>query len=109
MRSLLPLRRILSELVTALDLEHDGKSTIKSTVWEDNTAARTLATTNPPRHTPKSRYFNCKWHWFREHLTPGPDGIEVQPVLSEDQIADAFTKPLKKDVFICLHKRLLGW
>ncbi|MGH3055784.1 MAG: Ty1/Copia family ribonuclease HI, partial [Gaiellaceae bacterium] len=80
----------LEELVTAFQLEHEGKSTIKSTIWEDNQAAYILATNEPPRLTPRSKHIHVKYHWFREHWEPGT--MEVVPIDTKQQLTDIMTK-----------------
>jgi hypothetical protein len=106
MRVLIPLRYVLEEVANTLDLDYDSSSTM-STVWEDNQAALILATTNPPRLTPRSKHIAIKYHWFRSHLAPGQ--IEVKAIASEDQKADMFTKALKRELFAKMRKLVLGW
>jgi hypothetical protein len=107
LRVLLPLRVVLNEVSVFLHLKHDPHSSIKSTIYEDNQACLSLATSNPPKMTPRSKSIAVKYHWFREHLEPGV--IEIQAIASADQLADIFTKPLSPAVFIHLRKQLLGW
>ena len=82
LRVLLPLRIVLDEVSTLLHLKHDPHSLIKSTVFEDNQACLALATSNPPKLTPRSKSIAVKYHWFREHLKPGV--IEIRPIASAD-------------------------
>ena len=105
MRSLIPLRITLREVCTSLNLSHASKSTI-STLWEDNQATRILANSRPPRLTPRSRYISAKYWWFQEHLG---DEIKIKAILTEEQKADLFTKPLRTAVFAKIRKLLLGW
>lgn len=63
MRSLVYLRRVHEEICTTVKLPFDPKSNI-STVFEDNQACLTLATTDPPRMTPRSKSIAVKYHWF---------------------------------------------
>ena len=107
LRILLPLRIILDEIAIALGLKHDPHSTIKSTVFEDNQACLSLATSDPPKMTPRSKSIAVKYHWFREHLEPGV--IDIKPIASAEQLADIFTKPLAPGPFLHLRKQLLGW
>lgn len=81
-------------------------SVIKSTIFEDSQACLALATSDPPKLTPRSKSIAVKYHWFREHLEPGV--IEIHPIASADQVADIFTKPLSPATFQNLHKQLLG-
>ena len=107
LRVLLPLRIVLDEVSTSLHLKHDPHSFIKSTIYEDNQACLLLATSDPPKMTPRSKSIAVKYHWFREHLEPGV--IDIQPIASAEQLADIFTKPLAPAPFLHLRKQLLGW
>ena len=107
LRVLLPLRIVLEEISNPLRLKTDPNSMIKSTVFEDNQACLALATSDPPKMTPRLKSIAVKYHWFREHLVPGV--IEVQAIASADQLADIFTKPLAPAIYIHLRKQLLGW
>ena len=107
LRVLLPLRIILDEVTTALHLKQDPHSAIKSTIFEDNQACLSLATSDPPKMTPRSKSIAVKYHWFREHLEPGV--IDVVPIASAEQLADIFTKPLGPVQFVYLRQKLLGW
>jgi hypothetical protein len=92
MRALLPLRATLQELITALQLTQDNKSTIHSTVWKDNAAALILATSHPPRLTKRSKHIHVKFHWFRGHLKHGE--IEIRVIDTTGQLAAFLTKAL---------------
>ena len=107
LRVLLPLRTILEEVSNALHLSHDARSTIRSQIFEDNEACLKLATSDPPKMTPRSKSIAVKYHWFREHLIPGI--IDIIPIASKQQLADIFTKPLTASAFAELRKQLLGW
>ena len=63
MRALLPVRHIYEVVCVSLNLDRNPNSVI-STVFEDNCAAKILATTDPPRLTPQSRHIAVKYHWF---------------------------------------------
>ena len=106
MRSLLPLRSILTEVTSILGLPKKKRSVI-STVWEDNAAALSLATTDPPKISPRTKHINVKYHWFRSHLKKGE--IEVKKIDTKEQIADILTKPLVQAVFEPLRKKIMGW
>jgi hypothetical protein len=107
LRVLLPLRIVLDELATSLNLKHDPHSSIKSTIFEDNQACLSLASSDPPKMTPRSKSIAVKYHWFREHLQPGV--IDLVAISSSEQLADIFTKPLSPPAFTYLRKKLLGW
>ena len=63
-----------------------------STVFEDNSATRILAITDPPRLTPHSKHITIKYHGFCSHLS---DKIIIVQIPTEDQKGGSFTKPLE--------------
>ena len=79
----------------------------RTTVWEDNMGALTLANLDPGQSTSRSRFYDSKVHWFRSKLKKNQ--IEVKKVASQYQLADLFTKPLPYAVFTRLRKLLMGW
>jgi hypothetical protein len=105
MKALIPLRRLLFEIVDAFDIPHSRVSYI-SHAYEDNNAALYVATADPPRLTARSKHWNVKHHWFRSHLK---DGIKVLPIDTADQAADTLTKGLPVDAFRKFRRILQGW
>ncbi len=85
---LLPLRILLEEISNHLHLKHDPHSVIKSTIFEDNQACLALATSDPPKLTPRSKSIAVKYHWFCKQLEPG--AIEIRAIASSDQLADIY-------------------
>ena len=81
------LRDVLQELGLL-----DPSST---TVYIDNTTARTLAL-NPVVHA-RSKLIDVKFHWLRHKVADGT--ITLEYVKSEDQTADILTKPLTGEAF----------
>ena len=81
-------------------------STFKTSVWEDNVGALTLANLDPGQSTPRSKFYDSKVHWFRSHLKPD---ITVKKVDTSLQLADMHTKPLPREPFERLRKLLCGW
>jgi hypothetical protein len=57
-----------------------------STVFEDNRACQILASTDPPRLTPRSKSLAIKYHCFRTHLSP--DSIVLKAIPSSLQKGD---------------------
>ena len=107
MRSLVYLRGLLFEIDSIFDLGVGSSISTISTVFEDNTPALTLATTDPPRMTPRSKSLAVKYHWFRSKLSPTT--IVVKYVGTHDNVADIFTKSLPFDAFTRHRKTLCGW
>jgi hypothetical protein len=105
MRTLLPLRDLLGEVVNALRLPPDFKSTIRCRVFEDNNGALLLATKQ--RITNRTKYFLVKWHFFWHHVRNGD--VEVLKIATTEQLADYLTKGLNREVFERIRKLAQGW
>jgi hypothetical protein len=71
-------------------------------VFEDNSGALELA--RLPKLRPRTKHINVCYHHFCEHVQKGL--IEIFPVDTKDQIADALTKPLAQNDFQ-RHRRLM--
>ena len=106
MKSLLFLRRVHEEICTKFDLPFDPKSNI-STIFEDNQAALILATTDPPRLTPRAKSIAVHYHWFRQYLKP--DSIVMKSIDSPSNRSNQLTKPLGKLQFERERKLLMGF
>ena len=105
MRTLLPLRSLLGEIVKELKLPPDFKSTISCRVFEDNNGALLLATKQ--RITNRTKYFLVKWHFFWHHVTNGD--VQVLKIATTDQLADYLTKGLNRETFERIRKLAQGW
>jgi hypothetical protein len=105
MRTLLPLRDLLSEICRELTLPADFKSTICCCVFEDNNGALLLATKQ--RITNRTEYFLVKRHFFWHHVRNGD--VEVLKIATTDQLADYLTKGLNREVFERIRKLAQGW
>jgi hypothetical protein len=106
LRSLLPLKQILTSMAVSLNIKINESSNI-STVWEDNKAAQILSTTNPPRLTPRSKHIAIRYHWFRDQLVPGR--IEIKSISTDRQKADILTKALQKQKHEEIRKLSMVW
>ena len=107
MRELIPFRQLV-KVGHAIGLGKEQLATMKSTVWEDNVGALTLAHLEAPRMTPRSKHYAVKYHWFRQYITPNGD-VTVEKVDTKEQLADIFTKGLKIKEFTIIRKLLMGW
>jgi hypothetical protein len=105
MRTLIPLRSLLSELITGLNLPQQLKSSISCRVFEDNNGALTLATKQ--RITNRTKYFLVKWHFFWSHVRDGT--IQIHKIDTKEQRADYLTKGLNRDTFEHIRKLVQGW
>lgn len=106
MRELLPMRALLKELCSALQLTIALQSLVRSTVFEDNQGC--LSMVNTPKMSTRNKYLALKYHFFRSHI--GPDkGIVAQWVETTQQKADIFTKGLSESLFQSIRKLVMGW
>ncbi|MEJ2116200.1 MAG: Ty1/Copia family ribonuclease HI, partial [Gammaproteobacteria bacterium] len=104
MRDLIPMKQLLKEVGPLCSLSEMDIVT-HSTVFEDNNGALELATA--PKMRPRTKHIAIKYHHFREHVKRGT--IKIQRVDTKEQLADIFTKPLPRDTFQYLRKKLCGW
>jgi len=107
MRSLIFLRGLMFEIDTIFGIDVGSTVSSISTVFEDNQPAIALATTDPPRMTPRSKSLAVKYHWFRSHLSP--DSIVVKAIASAQNKADIFTKALPFEAFARHRKAICGY
>ena len=111
-KDLIPLRNIIREIASACGVEEQERSSMHTTIWEDNVGALTLANMELPFMTPRSKAIAVRYHWFRQFVSrdEGKDGgIVIKKVDTKNQIADIFTKGLGRQLFEKLRKMLMGW
>jgi hypothetical protein len=107
MRELIPLRRLLLEVATAMKLTSGIKgAVIKSTVFEDNNGAITTATA--VKMTPWTKHIAAKYHFFKSHINER-NGISLAKIDTNLQKADIFTKGLSPQKLVEICKLLCGW
>jgi hypothetical protein len=106
MRELIPLRRLLLEIVTTMKLPGVTNSLIKSTVFEDNNGA--ISTATAVKMTPRTKHIRVKYHFFKGHIDAGT-GISLSKNHTNLQKADIFTKGLTPQKFVKIRKLLCGW
>lgn len=107
MRDVLPFKHLVKEIATVVGYDESEVTTFRTTVWEDNVGALTLANLEPGRVTPRSKFYAVKMHWFRSQLQP--NNIIVVKVATKDQKADIMTKGLRKEKFVNNRQLLCGW
>ena len=105
MRTLIPLRKLILEVISYLGLQKAPVAMIRCKVFEDNNGALLLATNQ--RVTSRAKYFSVKWHHFWSHVKSGE--IVVQKVETREQIADNLTKMIARVCFEYLRKKVQGW
>ena len=105
----LPLRDTIQKVANGLGLGPACETTFRTTVWEDNDGCLHLANMDPGQHTARSKFYDCKVHWFRSFLKDPDNRTAVQRIETAEQLADLFTKPLAREPFERLRKKLLQW
>ena len=73
--------------------------------FEDNSGALELA--RSPKLWPRTMHITNTYHHFREYVRNRL--IQLFPIGTEFQVADIFTKPLSKDLFVKFRKDIMGW
>ena len=107
LRAAIPLLEICKYIVQNFKVTRGTLVTFKATVHEDNKGALRLANLEPGRHTPRSKFYAIKMHWFRSWLKPRQ--VELVYIESKFQKADMFTKPLPMAAFEANRKLSCGW
>ena len=106
MRELLPMRVLLQEIGSKLNLPVINKSLVLSTVFEDNQSCLSLV--NVPKMSPRNKYLALKYHFFRSNI--GEDkGVIAKWTPTHLQRADLLTKGLGPTQFKAIRKLLMGW
>jgi hypothetical protein len=106
MRVAIPLRRLLIEVVTAVEAPPSLRATILSRVFEDNQATLILA--NEQRITSRTRHYHIQLHHFWEQVHPrGP--FRILGISTHLQAADMLTKSMPRLAFENCRKLNQGW
>jgi hypothetical protein len=117
-RELLPLRRILQDIMshTFVHFPSSPTATIStptftttlplSQVFEHNTACIVLATSES-NFKPCTKHISLKFHHFRDQILNGT--LRVLKVDSSKKWADIFTKLLGHIKFAYLRRLMMGW
>jgi hypothetical protein len=109
MRELLWLRRIVQEVADGFQVAYNPKSVVHSTVWEDNQGC--IAVARRPDHTARTRHIVTKYHHFKDNIRvdASGNGIEIAFCPSAEMEADIMTKGVKRELFLPLRDKLMGW
>ena len=104
-RVLIPMMDLLDEAKKKGVPMRTGAPVVHCKAFEDNSGALELA--RLPKMRPRTRHINVKYHHFREAVAKGR--IKVQHVPTHEQLGDALTKNLPRDLFVTLRKKYMGW
>jgi hypothetical protein len=107
LRAAIPLLDVTKSINDGLKFTATRLLTFKATVHEDNMGALRLAKLEPGQHTPRSKFYALKLHWFRSWLVPRQ--IEIIHCPTADQKADYLTKPLGPTLFEACRFLSMGW
>ena len=109
MRELIWLRRIVQEVASGLQVDYDPKTVVHSTVWEDNQGC--IAVAKRPDLTARTWHIVTKYHHFKDNITvdASGNGITVAYCPTTEMQADIMTKGVKRELFIPLRDKLMGW
>jgi len=107
LRAAIPLLSVCKAVARGLGLQNERIVTFRATLHEDNMGALTLATLEPGRDTPRSKFYALKLHWFRSWLIPNK--IQVIFCPTKEQKADYLTKPLTPAPFEACRQLSMGW
>jgi hypothetical protein len=105
LKTYLPLKWLVVELIEAINHPALEGSTIRAQVFEDNMGAYYLATNQ--RITNRTKYFIVKWHWFWSKYNEGQ--FEVIKCPTTEMRADIFTKMIPRQAFEENRKAIMGW
>jgi hypothetical protein len=108
LRAAIPLLEVIRYVIQSFDTTSQTVTRFLTTVHEDNQGALRLAQMEPGRHTPRSKFYAIKHHWFRSWLKPNE--IEPQYIESAQQKADILTKSLVSTTTFEINRKLsCGW
>ena len=107
LRAAIPLLNVIKFATNAFGVTRKTITTFKTTLHEDNQGALRLAGLEVGRHTPRSKFYALKHHWFRSWLKPSE--IELHYIESKCQKADMFTKSLGTVAFETNRMLSCGW
>ena len=106
MREVLPMRALLQEIRSKIELNCSTTTLIRSTVFEDNQGCISLV--NVPKMSTRNKYLSLKYHFFRSKIGE-KQGIIAKYIKTTEQKADIFTKGLPPAQFEVIRKLLMGW
>jgi hypothetical protein len=86
MRDVLPLKKLLKEIMGKIGIYGNAMAKFRTTLWEDNLGALKLGRLEPGRMTPRSKQYGVKYHWFRTNLKP--NDIEIVNLCTLSQTAN---------------------
>eukprot|EP00804_Cyclotella_cryptica_P011849 CCRYP_015370-RA/>CCRYP_015370-RA protein AED:0.38 eAED:0.38 QI:0/-1/0/1/-1/0/1/0/109 len=102
LRDVIPIMELMNEFRERIFKVICTQPQVYCKVFEDNSGALEFA--QLPKLCPRTKHTNICYHHFKEHVHLGL--IKILPISTDDQIADALTKPLTQNAF-CRHRKYI--
>ena len=103
MRDVLSTMQIMEEIDKIFPLVK-MKPKVHCKVYEDNESCIAMAKNR--KFSPRTKHIAIKYHHFRRHVNKT---VTLHSIDTNEQIADAWTKPLEQPQFEYLRKKYCGW
>ena len=106
-RAAIPLLADIDSRTKGLSFTKRKRLTFKATIHKEIMGALILAKLEPGHHTPQSKFYTLKLHWFRSWLLPKL--INIIFVSTHEQKADYLAKSLNPVKFAENWSLSMGW
>ena len=103
MRDVLSLMQLMNEIHEIFPIKRP-KPIVHCNVYEDNESCIAMAKNR--KFSSRTKHIAIKYHHFRSHVNKT---VFLKSIDTNEQIADALTKPLDQRQFEYLRKKLCGW
>jgi hypothetical protein len=111
LREFIPMRRAFEDMIKFFGLLEEHPITVKSTIFEDNNGAISIATT--PKMSVRTKHIGVKYHFvkdmFGKKRNPDHHPFALKKIDTTLQKADIFTKGLNEEAFLRIRKLLCGY
>ncbi len=104
-RDLFPIINMVESVTRQVNLPIRETTTMKLSVYEDNSGALVLAKTLPPQLTPQSKYYVIKKIWFCEEIHK--HCVQLLIIDTVKQLGDIFKRGLAQVTFEYLSKKIM--
>ena len=104
MREVIPFMNLMIKVGEVIPI-HDPKPKFHCKLFEGKKSCIRMAESS--KFTPRTKHIAIKYHHFRKHVSDKT--ISIFPIVTKDQLADIFTKPLDRVIFRKLRLLLMGW
>ena len=105
MREVIPIIQLMDKLKPLIDFYNPMPDIRCCKLFKDNHSCIIVAEST--RLTPRTKHIAIKYHHFCQFVQKGM--VKIYPILTKEQLADMFIKPLDKGQFKYDRKLFLGW